>query len=265
MLRQSRSQATHGNPSVTELARPDGGGNVDWVAAALADIGEAAGTAADTTLVALLGGCDALAFRLRVAQSHLRDDMLPSYWSESILIARGKADVTRARAIHVPLMQPENADYPTRRNGVVRRPLTDFDDPARWPNIALFALPVAEDKLLARVEAFSKSRSTLDALEHALRWLSFAWGVARTPNPLHDNYGLPSACLLETTFAAEGIDLTPGLESRASCPEAIWVSARYWQDYFEQFHHRPLVGRWTTPHRYPIDEGKPSAARKPRR
>ncbi len=258
MLRQARSTATRDNPSVLEFDREAASGNVAWTSAALADIGEHAGTPAETTLVALLGGCDSLAFRLRVAQSHLRNDMLPSYWSESILIERGKAGIAKAHAIHVPLMQPEAAEYPTRRNGVVRRPLSDFDAAARWPNIAIFALPIPQAQLLARIDAFSKSRSTLDALEHALRWLSFSWGVARTPNPLHDNYGLPSACMLETAFAAEGIDLTPGLESRASCPEAIWVSARYWQDYFETFHHQPLVGRWTAPHRYPIDE--PAAA-----
>ena len=137
---------------------------------------------------------------------------------------------------------------------MVVRPLRDFDDPQRYPNIALIALPVAQAEILARLAAFRRSRSTLDALEHIVRWLAFAWGAARTPNPLHDNYGLPSACMLETVCAAANFDLTPGLEARASCPEAIWVAARFWQDYFEQFHKRAIVGRYWTAHRYPIWE-----------
>jgi len=36
-------------------------------------------------IVVLLGGADLLHFRLRVAQSHVRADLLPSYWSHAAL------------------------------------------------------------------------------------------------------------------------------------------------------------------------------------
>ncbi len=258
MLRQARSTATVPNPDLRLFTRAAGEGNMRWGERAAWEM-KAAGPD-KWTYIALLGGADTMAFRLRVAQSHLRRDMLPSFWSEVILVELANASIVGAHAIHVPLAQPEGPAFSTRDNGVVVRPLADFDDPAAYPNIALLALPVPQAAILRRVEHFRRSRSTLDALEHVLRWLAFAWGVARTPNPIHENYGLPSACMLETVCAAEGFDLTPGLESRASCPEAIWATARRWQDYFKQSGGRVPFGRYWLTHEYKIEEPANSVA-----
>ncbi len=252
MLRQARSSSSDRNPQFTSLARKSKESNTAWGARAVTQM--QAGDPGKWTYVVLLGGSDSMAFRLRVAQSHLRGDMLPSYWSHSILVELKEGSVETAQAIHVPLIQPEGPQFSTRTNGVVAQPLTDFDDPKRFPNIAVIALPVPQAEILKRVEDFRRSRSTLDALEHVLRWLAFAWGAARTPNPLHENFGLPSACMLETVCAAANFDLTPGLEARASCPEAIWVAALYWQDYFEQFNGNAPTGRYCIAHKYPIVE-----------
>jgi hypothetical protein len=256
MLRQSRSTSLKPNPQLTPLARKAGEGNIAWGQRALAQM-RAAGPA-EWTCLALLGGVDTMAFHLRVAQSHLRGDLLPSYWSEALLILRGDNSALQgARAVHVPLLQPGDAAYPPLVNGVVEQDLSFADDPRRYPNVALVAVPVAQEKIEHRLHRFRHARSTLDGLEHVLRWLAFAWSVAHTGNPLHENYGLPSACMLETLFAAEDFDLTPGLESRASCPEAIWSSAKHWHDYFEQTGGRAPIGRFVIGHSYPIDEGKP--------
>ena len=266
MVRQARSVSSKQNPQFKPLERKQTESNTQWGTRAVAQM--KTGGSTNWTYVVLLGGDDSMAFRLRVAQSHLRRDMLPSYWSHSILVELAGDSVANALAIHVPLIQPGGPQFATRTNGVVVQPLSDFDDPQRYPNIALIALPVAQAEILERVESFRKSRSTLDALEHVLRWLAFAWGAARTPNPLHENYGLPTACMLETVCAAANFDLTPGLEARASCPEAIWVAALYWQDYFKQFNGHAPTGRYFTPHRYPIeepedeDDGKPGGAPK---
>ena len=258
MVRQARSTSIVRNPNFTELARANGQGNVAWGARAAIQMRAAAGPD-EWTYIALLGGSDTLSFRLRVAQSHLRRDMLPSYWSEAILIQLNSATLKGAQAVYVPLAQPGGSAYSPHENGVVSGPLSDFDDSDRYPNIALIALPVPQQKIMARVEAFRRSRSSLDALEHVLRWLAFAWGVARTGNPLHENYGLPSACMLETVCAAEDFELTPGLESRASCPEAIWASAIYWHDYFGKTGERKVpFGRYAIGHEYPIVEPNPS-------
>lgn len=265
MLRQLRSPATEPNDAFTAFDRPAGEDNLHWLGRVLADMGTVDPT--ESTCLMLLGGSDTLSFRLRVAQSHLRRDMLPSFWSEAIVVQLRGADVTRARALHVPLLQPADGPLATSTNGVVGRPLKDFADPVRWPNIAFIALPVPQATVIAKVEAFEHSRSTLDALEHILRWLGFAWGAARTPNPLVDGIGLPSACMIETACAAANFDLTPGMESRASCPEAIWVAARQWYEYFEHFGKGRPTGRHHTPHRYPIEEdlAAPKRTARPKR
>lgn len=251
-LQQIRSTVTDPNPDFTALKRKPRESNLAWGERAVRQMGT--GGLDKWTYIALLGGADTLAYRLRIAQAHLRRDMLPSAWSECVLIELQTDGLEGARAIHVPLHQPPTPHFSTRHNGVVSRPLADFDSARLYPNIALIGLPVAQAEIMKRVEQFKGGRSTLDALEHVLRWLAFAWGVARTPNPLHDNFGIPSACMIETVFAGAQFDLTPGLESRSSCPEAIWVAARYWYAYYQEFAEAAPKGRFTNAHNYPIVE-----------
>lgn len=238
------------NPALAPFARAPGEDNLEWGLRAVADIRSAGRE--EWSYLALLGGQDTLAFRLRVAQGAARADMLPSFWSSAIFIELVGDSLQGARAVQVPLFQPGTSSFAPANNGVVRGPLTDFADAERYPNIALIAFPVAQANIVARIEQFRKSRATLDALEHVLRWLSFVWGVARTPNPLNENYGFPSACMLEIAFAAEGFDLTPGLESRAACPEAIWSTARLGHKFFNRPDGKVPKGRFWTPHWYPI-------------
>ncbi len=252
MVQQIRSKAVKANPDFTELKRKGREGNLAWGERAVRQMGS--GGLDQWSYLVLLGGADTLAYRLRIAQAHLRGDMLPSYWSECLLVELKGDNLAGAQATHVPLLQPDSLRFATQDNGVVTRPLADFDASRLYPNVALIGLPVPQDRILQKIAQFKRSRPTLDALEHVLRWLAFVWGVARTPNPLHDNFGLPSACMLETAFAAAEFDLTPGLESRASCPEAIWVAARYWHQYFQEFAQARPKGRYATPHHFPIVE-----------
>ena len=269
MLRKAKSHTNERNPEFFEMARQPDEGNVGWCDRALEQVPQAG--AGKWTCVALLGGKDTLSFRVRVAQSHMRSDLLPSYWSEAAILVRGKpASLAQAQALYVPLIQPDTGAFAPADNGVVSRPFAAFDDPAQFPNVALIAIPVAQAGVVERVDAFRSSRSTLDALEHLLRWLAFCWGVSRTGNPLLENYGLPSSCMLETVFAAENFDLTPGLESRSSCPEAIWSAALYWHEYFKKTADAEPVGRYAIGHGYDIlhdgaAANKPRARRKPPR
>jgi hypothetical protein len=73
-------------------------------------------------------------------------------------------------------------------------------------------------------------------------------------NPLLNEYGIPSAVLVEYSVGAAGLDLTPGLASRSSCPEAIWQSAKWWQGYQTQKDddknrkRGPIIGWWYVSH-----------------
>ena len=96
---------------------------------------------------------------------------------------------------------------------------------------------------------FKKQRADIDCVELTLLWLGYVWGVGRALNPLLDGYGTPSAAFIESLTSANDFDLTPGLESRASCPEAIWQSARWWHEYHaSQAGSAPIHGMWHTEH-----------------
>lgn len=252
MVQQVRSTTTRPNPALKALARRRDEDNLAWGERAVAKM--QTGDQSAWSYVVLIGGSDTQSFRLRLAQSHLRRDLLPSFWSDVLLVRLQEPSLRGATAIHVPLIQPAPPAFAPRDNGVVEVPIGSFLDTALYPNIAVIALPTPQAQLLARIDEFRKSRSTLDALEHVLRWLAFCWGAARTPNPLHENFGIPSACMLEIACAAELFDLTPGLEARASCPEAIWAAGRHWQDYYRRTTEgqRSPRGRFWAPHAYPI-------------
>jgi hypothetical protein len=58
--------------------------------------------------------------------------------------------------------------------------------------------------------------------------------VGDVGNPLTNGKGLPGAVFAETAFGIGGIELTPGLASASSCPEAIWQSAKWWRAFYEE-------------------------------
>lgn len=248
---QAHTASNEPNALVKSLPRAGRENNLVWSERAVADMGS--GAPDDWTYIVLLGGDDTTSFRLRLAQAHLRSDMLPSYWSHAMLAKLNGNSVKGAQAIHVPLDQPAPPVYPRRTNGVVATPIEKFSNPNRHPNIALIALPVAQAEVLDKIERFKESRGTLDALEFVLRWLAFCWGAARPTNPLLEGYGTPSSCMLEIACAAARFDLTPGLEARIACPEAIWAAALHWQKFYSERHDgRVPMGRYSAKHTYPI-------------
>jgi hypothetical protein len=89
----------------------------------------------------------------------------------------------------------------------------------------------------------------LDGVDLTLRWLAYVWGVARSGNPLLDGMGIPSAAMLEVVIGAAGFDLTPGLESRSSCPEAIWQAAKWWHEYYVDQKRSPITGAYFIGHK----------------
>lgn len=227
--------------------------NTDWCERAIREIGSP--STREWTYVLLVGGNDVMSFRLRVAQSQLRRDLLPSFWSEALLLSVPPSGLGRAKVVHVPLLQPADERFASSRNGVVETPLAAYANPDIWPNIALIALPVAQKTVLAMIDRFRKTRSPIDALEHSLRWLAFVWGVSRSTNPILEGMGLPSACMLDAAFACASFDLTPGVESSLSCPEAIWCSAMRWDSFYKKNHGTVPKGCFVIDHKYNIAEG----------
>jgi len=220
------------------VPRKEGEDNISWLGRNL--------PAGDVTHVVLVGGTSQIAFRLRVAQAHLRHDLVPSHWSHAFLLKPAKTPGAGG-IVEISLEPKQGFAFPAPTNGVQKGRLTTYRDPAQYPNIAVLGIPVAAAEVMNALERFQMQRAVLDAVDLVVKWLAYAWGVSRASNPLMDGQGIPSSAMLETVFGAAGFDLTPGLESRSSCPEAIWQSAKWWHEYYERDNRTRITGAFFTP------------------
>jgi len=199
-----------------QKARAPRRGNAAWIAAN-----------AQAGSVVLLGGAGLTDFRIRVAQGHLRTDMLPSFWSVVGIAAR-------RGLLTVPLLPDGDPSLVPATNAIRLVRLSEFDAVDEYPNVAAIQFAERPEAILANGDRLTKQRNALDLPTMLLSWLGFVWGAGAKRNPLLENIGLPSAAFVETAFGMAGIELTPGLASGSSCPEAIWQSALWWHDYYKQ-------------------------------
>lgn len=267
MLRILSSTADVANKDFAESKRLTGEDNLAWLTRQLGAAGQGLrkpfGWAREgkqgespPSYVVLLGGRGHYAFRLRIAQAHLRHDFTASHWSHVLLIGALPERPEATKTYEISLQPPKGFGVPTATNGLQVGRLGTYRDAERFPNVAV--LRIAADprewewkrgKHLSVLGRYEKQLSTLDATELIVKWLSFLWGVGRAGNPLLDGYGIPSAAMIEVILAAVRFDLTPGVESRASCPEAIWQTAKWWHSYYTEKEQTPLLGAWAVDHK----------------
>ena len=208
------------------------------------------------THLLLIGGRTATDFRLRVAQAPFRHDATPSHWSHVAIIKSPNEEAPAATVLlEVSLEPPLGLGTATHHNGLQTNYLDWYADPERYPNVALLQVPVPQDRWAvvttalqtSPLELFAKQRRYLDVPALILRWLSFLWWVGDGANPLLEGAGLPSASAVEALLDAEGYDISPGLESGASSPEAIWQAASWWHPFYELHQADPILGYFTCP------------------
>lgn len=217
MLSMRASTAAAPNRGLTRSRPTRGETNGAWLARA--------GT---TEGVLLVGGSSLVDVRLRFAQSIVRHDLTPSSWSMAGLLLRGGEILT------VPTDGgPDPSDVPAR-NAIRSMTIADIDDPARYPNVAVIAFATGDDTAFrAAADQVRRQRAIIDLPALVVAWLAYAWGV-EDGNPLLAGRGMPSAAFVEAAYAVAGIELTPGLASASSCPEAIWQSAKWWGEYYRE-------------------------------
>jgi hypothetical protein len=179
--------------------------------------------------ILLLGGTSLAHFRLRVSQSDLRSDLFPSFWSLA-----GILDEDATKVHTVPLDWRGDASNVPGMNGVQTHLLRDYDDPTYFPNVAVLQFTHDDRPILEAVGRIRAERSIVDLPRLMVAWLGYVWGSGQSGNPLVDGLGIPSAAFVESAHAMAGIELTPGLSSDASCPEAIWQSGKWWRGYYEE-------------------------------
>jgi hypothetical protein len=234
-VRVLRSPADRRNPQVVELLRKEGEGNDAWLRRAVE--GRYVETGPEWSLLLLVGGTDPLSFRLRVAQSHVRHDLSPSAWSHVLFIPRLEPKLAESRTREVSLAPSAcfgEHGFPLPTNGLQRGRLETYLADELFPNLAVLSVPVPATDLDTSLTGLQGQRSILDVPQLILRWLAYCWGVGVPSSPLAEGLGVPGAALLEAAFSARDFDLTPGLESRSSCPEAIWQAATWWHGFYQR-------------------------------
>jgi len=243
MLNILRSNATEPAAGFTEAGRRGGENNMRWLERHLSQ----SGSGVDLLLV---GGRDAMAYRLRNAQAQVRHDLSPSHWSHVVLLETPDTARLEATAVCEISLQPAGGfGFLPPTNGVQRGTLGQYRSARVWPNIGILHLPCDAAQVWNALRDFEQQRAVLDATELIVIWLAFLWGAGRTGNPLLDARGIPSAAMVETVVGAAGYELTPGLENRASCPEAIWQAAKWWSAFYAEHDAGPPTGAWCVTHR----------------
>jgi hypothetical protein len=235
------SNAASASDLFNDAPRAEDEDNVEWLSRNL--------PSGEVTHLAMVGGKDRMDFRLRIAQSHLRHDLAPSHWSHAFLVGKMAKNVGSTRVHEISLEPAGGFRFPPPSNAVQQGKLDRYRDPDEYPNVAILGVPVPLKEAMKALERFQTQRSVLDAVELTLRWLAFGWGASRIGNPLLEGHGIPSAAMLEVVFGAAGFDLTPGLESRSSCPEAIWQAAKWWHEYYERDKRVALTGAYSVTHK----------------
>jgi len=182
----------------------------------------------DSSGLLLIGGNSVADFRIRVAQSHLRHDLTPSYWSIVGILIDGD------KFYSVPLDWGNDLSEVPHRNAIELCSMKDFDDPIHYPNIALIRFATNVKPIADYSERLKMQRNIVDLPALVIAWLEFVWAVGDKGNPLVDGKGLPSAVFAETVYGIAGIELTPGLATPSSCPEAIWQAAKWWSAFYSE-------------------------------
>jgi hypothetical protein len=245
MIRMSASKSPSPNEELVRFERHEGEDNVGWLRRVLdcTDL-------QDHGAALLLGGRSTTDFRLRAAQAHARSDLNASFWSHLALLEVSGQDPAASIVHEISLSPPNGFGYPPVSNALQSTPFARYASVKDYPNIALLRLPVAWEKIQEGLKQFALQRPSLDAVELLVAWLAFVWGVGSTPNPLLSGMGIPSASMVEAVVSFAGFELTPGMPSRSSCPEAVWQSAKWWHEYYKKQDKNPLTGCWYVGHEY---------------
>jgi hypothetical protein len=241
------SGATERNPRLSDwsadYASKD---NLEFFAAALAELAKQGVGNGGLMTIGLLGQRDLPGVSLREAQSILRWDLRPGLWSHVFLIAEEvepKVDaLTEASVREVALYSrtgvfpdPANNGVTTGKLGLYRRPKLDA-------NAALLAVEM-DDEQVHQVAARAIDDPNLDRLRFNLWellgiWESYFWASGARSNPLRDGLAIASSAFVEYCFEAIRVDLSPGASERNSAPEHLWNGAVWWDEAFAAFEHR---------------------------
>lgn len=199
-------------------------------------------TKAATSLhVGLAGANDPAAIAVRRAQSFLRFDRRPSYFSEIFLLTGNGDEIIYCPLVGADCRKPEGL-------GIVIGNTSAFADAEQWPNQAIvsftFPPPKKKDKQAiqpadrvaralkaARDPKAARERYDLWAMTAA--WQRYLFEPVRTPNPLMGDTPHPGAAFIRWVLSLAGVETSPSALDELDAPEHLWASANYWYRSYE--------------------------------
>ena len=189
---------------------------------------------ADTIYVGLVGGRDPASMTVRLAQSFLRFDRRPSYFSHVFLFTgRGDA-ILECRLVGADPSRPET-------QGVVRDRARRYQDAEDWPNKALIGFTFREVKggdapskrvksVLDAATDSRKIRERYDVWSMIAAWQPYLFEPHRHANPLVERSPHPGAAFVRWALGMAGIEGSPGALDELDAPEHLWAAANYWYE-----------------------------------
>ena len=155
MINILSSRAGSRSNDFVEAKRKAGQDNLAWLS-------DNAAEGSDHTTLVMVGGKSQTSFRLRVAQSHVRSDLLPSYWSHVMLLDKPAKSLGSTRTYEISLEPRGGFGFPAPENGVQTGKLSEYANPETYPNIATLNVPVNLKEVLQSLATFKKQRAVLD-------------------------------------------------------------------------------------------------------
>lgn len=196
----------------------------------------------DTLYVGLVGGSDPASMSVRWAQSFLRFDRRPSYFS-TMFIFTGRGDaILECRLVGADPSTPET-------QGIVRDRARRYQSAEAWPNKALIGFKFSE--IEGGIAPRARLRAVIDAArnEKAIRerydlwkmiasWQPYLFEPHQTPNPLVERSPHPGAAYVRWALGMAGVEGAPGALDEFDAPEHFWAAANYWYETYAD----PSVG-----------------------
>ena len=210
--------------------------------------------------IGLIGEYGLIGYTIRQAQSIIRVDKGPSYWSHSFLFYDSvpkDASLIRSKSQGSPMIWESTIDFHSETpqlnivNGVSNRYLSDYCKPDFdifsmhcVPNAAAIIFALSDDEveqILNRATDPNVDQLKYDFSGLIGTWLAYLFNKQNEENPLGAGNALYCSAYCQLAFDAVKIDLATGAHARNTSPENIWQGAKKLYDDYGRVGY-PVIG-----------------------
>jgi len=192
----------------------------------------------NTIYVGLVGGSDPASMAVRRAQSFLRFDRRPSYFSEIFLFSGSGSDILECKVVDADPKVPEGGGISTSK-------ASHYHNAKAYPNSALIGFQFRDSnggtspservlKVLKAANDQKAIRERYDLWQMLAIWQPYLFEPDRTPNPLSGGAPHPGAAFVRWALGAAEIEAAPGALDEFDAPEHFWAAANYWHGQYAQ-------------------------------